>query len=115
MTDDDDGPPRDQPSNDVMPRRRAEGAKKSVFVVVIVACVFAVAIGLLATWVRGDASGTVAGKEVVSTSACNRYGQNCRLRICYQVTYVTDGGRSKTSCVSKARFDKIRPGDRFPD
>ncbi|MEU0547959.1 hypothetical protein [Micromonospora sp. NPDC005979] len=87
--------------------------KRSVIVVAGIACALAVLIGLITTWVGGDTDGTVSGKDLVSTTACNRNGQNCRLRTCYRITYVTDSGRSRKSCVPKTRYDRIRIGDRF--
>lgn len=83
--------------------------------VAVITCVLAVVIGLIATLARGETDGTVSGKDVVSTSACNRKGQMCRLRTCYQVTYVTSNGRSRKSCVQKPRYDRIRVGDRFSE
>ncbi|WP_433534968.1 hypothetical protein ACQPZK_22985 [Micromonospora sp. CA-249363] len=71
------------------------------------------AIGVVATWARGDTDGTVSGKDLVSTTACNRKGQMCRLRTCYRITYVTDSGRSRKSCGQKSRYDRVRIGDRF--
>jgi hypothetical protein len=82
-------------------------------VVAVIGCALAVVIGLIATWARGDTDGTVSGKDLVSTTACNRKGQMCRLRTCYRITYVTDSGRSRKSCVQKSRYDRVRIGDRF--
>ncbi|WP_435208287.1 hypothetical protein [Micromonospora sp. bgisy143] len=79
----------------------------------MIVCALAMAIGLVARWPRGDTDGTVADKDQVSTTACNRKGQLCRLRTCYRITYVTDSGRSRKSCVQKSRYDRVRIGDRF--
>ncbi|MFI5925166.1 hypothetical protein ACIA3K_04200 [Micromonospora sp. NPDC051543] len=79
----------------------------------MVVCALAMAIGLVARWPHGDTDGTVAAKDQVSTTACNRKGQLCRLRTCYRITYVTDSGRSRKSCVQKGRYDRVRIGDRF--
>ncbi|MFG1837805.1 hypothetical protein ACGFH8_05125 [Micromonospora sp. NPDC049175] len=115
MTDEDGHPSPEQPGGEVLPRRHSRAAKRPIIAVVGIACAFAVVIGLIAWGARGDTVGAVSGKEETSTSVCNRKGQMCRLRTCYRITYVTDSGRSRNSCVPKTRYDTIRIGDRFSD
>ncbi|MFF0153115.1 hypothetical protein [Micromonospora sp. NPDC005203] len=115
MTEEDGRPSSEHPGGEVLPRRRSGAARRPIIAVVGIVCALAVAIGLIAWWARGDTVGTVSGKEVTSTSVCNRKGQMCRLRTCYRVTYVTDSGRDRNSCVPKTRYDEIRIGDHFAD
>ncbi|MET8043864.1 hypothetical protein ABZU25_23730 [Micromonospora sp. NPDC005215] len=115
MTEEDGRPSSAHPGGEEQPRRRRESAKKPIIVVVGIACALAVAIGLIASLARGDTEGAVSGKEPTSTSVCNRKGQLCRLRTCYRITYVTDSGGSRNSCVPKPRYDEIQIGDRFSE
>ncbi len=87
--------------------------KRDWLVVAAVMVVLAVGIGLLAGWLRGDPNGTVVRKDEVGTTSCNRYGMNCRLRTCYQITYVNDQNQTRTVCVPKARYEGLQLGDRF--
>lgn len=89
--------------------------KRDGLVIILVIGVIGIPIGLLALGARGDTNGTVTGKDVTHSSKCNRYGMNCRLRTCLQVTYATDDEQVKRACVSQARFDELKVGDHFSE
>lgn len=104
---------RDEPTRDVELPDRVRLRKRDLVVLALIACALAAAIAVLVAWLTGDTSGIVADKREVLTTRCGSDGQVCRLRTCYQVTYVTDDGHRKALCLPKGRYERIRLGDRI--
>ena len=96
---------------DVPQPERVRLRKRDLAVLALIACAVAAAIAVLVAWLTGDTSGIVADKREVLTTRCDSDGQYCRLRTCYQVTYVTDDGHRKTLCLPKGRYERINLGD----
>lgn len=107
--------PSDRSSEDAGAQDSSRLIKRDGLIIILVIAAIVLLIGLLAVGARGDTNGTVTGKDVTHSSKCNRYGRNCRLRTCLQVTYVTDDERTKRVCVSQARFDELKVGDHFSE
>ncbi|PWU55189.1 hypothetical protein DLE60_28520 [Micromonospora globispora] len=76
----------------------------------LLACALAVAIGVVVAWAAGDTDGIVADKREVQQTECHDI---CRLKTCYQVTYVTDDGHRRKLCLPKGRYERINLGDRI--
>lgn len=73
----------------------------------------AVAVWFLIGAVRGDTSGTVSDKQLVNGTSCNGSHRLCTTKPCFQITYVTDDGDHKLTCLTQEEYDKIQVGDHY--